>query len=475
MKIEEVTEDRDEVKVTTTGAVYIFQKTSLGEILCHQRLGQERLVSKLTLNTSLCDLTVDWKDDASCFLSALSKFGMMRVNADSLLTLSPWSLLKVTCQGDWVPEYSAVEKNNFIFIDEKGGTGVYPIQTSSVRLESPELGLNFSTEGWQAFISLQGEQRLLVSVFPPRPFDLKKSFNDRIVHHFFRTSTKPWGFYPKNREIEEYSRYGNILVLQIWQKGKLTRTGMGIQSRDEYARDAVWSNFHHEALDDIELKRVIEKAHQEEMKVLPYLSGVYYPGEPQEFVSETVSLMGKYGFDGALFDGISNHILRGYTIIRGLRKALGKKILYVHVPSPIIGDHKRYYVFCPFIDTYADYIVRAEHVANRGASPGLDSKYIRYTISGYNVSNSIGFFANYDYPPELTRTLIPQVLKAKARLSYWVQWDRYVKERQKAVGAEYFPLEETRKIMREEYFPALNALQTEKSLDSTANKKTATC
>jgi len=90
---------------------------------------------------------------------------------------------------------------------------------------------------------MQGDQRLLVSVFPPRPFDLEKSFNDRIVHHFFRTSTKPWGFYPQNHEIEGYSNYGNILVLQIWQKGKLTRTGKGIQSRDDWIKDSIPSRF----------------------------------------------------------------------------------------------------------------------------------------------------------------------------------------------------------------------------------------
>lgn len=459
MKIEDVTEDRDEVKVTTTGAVYIFKKNALGEILCYQRLGQERLVSTLTLNFSLCDLTVDWKDDESCFLSALPKFGMIRVNADSLLILSPGPPLKATFRGDWVPEYSAVEKNNFIFIDEKGGTGVYPIPTSSYQEEFPELCLNFSTEGWRANISMQGGQKLLVSVFPPRPFDLEKSFNDRIVHHYLRTSTKPWGSYPQNREIEEYSRYGNILVLHLWQKGKLTKTGKGIQSRYDCMRDAVWSNFHHEALDDKELKRVIDKAHQEEMKVLPYLTGIYFPGEPQELAREIVSLTKKYGFNGGYFDGISTHVLRGYTIMRGLRKALGEKILFVHQPSPVIGDRKKHYVYCPFIDTYADYILRGEHLASKGDINSFDWKYIRYALSGYNISNSIGYVCNYGYPTEFTRTLIPQVLKANIRLPYWVGWDRYVEERQEAGGSEYYPLEETRKIMREEYFPALNALR----------------
>jgi hypothetical protein len=455
MKLEDVSEGRDEVRVTTTGAVYVFNKTSRGEILCYQRLGEERLVSTLTLNASLRDLTIDWKDRESCFLRALKDFGMMRVNADSLLLLSPQVSLKATYKGDWTPEYSSVEKNNFIFIDEKGGTGVYPVPKSSSRPELPELGLHFSAEGWQTTISMQGEQRLLVSVFPPRPFDLEKSFNDRIVHHFFRKSNKFWKPYPRNREIEEYSEYGNILVLHWWQKGQLTRAGKGIQSRDDWIKDSYWTNFHHEAIGDKDLKRGIEKAHQEEMKVLPYLSTARFPGEPEELVRETVSLIEKYGFDGAYLDGMIN-ILQGYNIIRGLRKTLGRKILYLHNPI-LIGNPRGHYVYCPFIDTYADYILRAEHVADRGAIPSFDWKYLRYTISGYNISNSVGFVCNFDYPPEFSRRLIPQVLKANARLPYWVGWDRYVEERQKVIGAKYYPLEETRKIMREEYFPALNA------------------
>jgi hypothetical protein len=457
MKIEDVTEDRDETKVTTTGAEYIFKKTAPGEILCYQRLGQERLVSTLTLNASLSDLTVDWKDDESCFLN-VPDFRIMRVNADSLLLLSYGAPLKVTCRGNWVPEYSAVEKNNFIFVDEKGGTGVYPIPTSP-NPELPELGLSFSTEGWQTSVSMQGEQRLLVSVFPPRPFDLEKSFNDRIVHYFFRESAKQWNPYPQNLEIEEYSKYGNILILHWWQKGKLTKAGMGIQSREDYIKDVIWTNFYNEALDDGELRRVIEKAHQEEMKVLPYLSPVMFPGEPEELVRETASLIEKYGFDGAYFDGISN-ILRGYAMMRGVRKAIGRKILYVHNPI-LIGNPKGNYVYCPFIDTYADYILRAEHVAARGAVPSFDWKYLRYTISGYNISNSVGFLCNYDYPPEFTRKLIPQVLKANVRLPYWAGegWDLYVEERQRVMGSKFHPQQKTWKIMREEYFPSLNALR----------------
>jgi hypothetical protein len=244
----------------------------------------------------------------------------------------------------------------------------------------------------------------------------------------------------------------------VWQKGKLTKTGKGIQDRKDYIQDAVWCNFRHEALDEKELRRVIDKAHQEEMSVLPYLTGVVYPGEPFEFVNEAVSVTNKYGFDGIYVDGVNHHVLQAYTIMQRLRKALGEKPLYVHVPSPVIGDRKKRYVYCPFIDTYADYILRGEHIAAKGDTSSFDWRYLRYVISGYNISNATGFLCNFDYPPEFTRRLIPQLFKAYIRIPYWPGWENYVKDRQESSGAKYYPVAETNKIIREEYFPALDAL-----------------
>lgn len=456
MMIEDVSEGRDEVKVTTTGATYVFNKSSQGEVFCYQRIGSERLVATLVLHTPLQDLAVDWSNKEFCFLhQPVPDLGVgMRINSDSVLSIRSGREIKATYHGDWVPEYSAVERGNFMLMDERGGIGAYPLGLGGY--EVPKTSLKFSKDGWQISIFLRSSQRFLTSVFPPRPFEWTKSFKDRIVHHFFsHPPTKPWNPYPRNDEIEEYSKHGNILVLHWWQHGLRTRKGRGLQSRDDFIQNSAWTSFRLKTIDDKEMRRTVDKAHELGLRVIAYMTPFYFPGEPDEFLREMDSVLKQYWLDGAYFDGVSVDVLQGYCLMRAVRRLLGDKILYAHVPSPIIGEcyGDGYYVYCPFIDTYADYILRAEHIF------AFDWKHLRYTISGYNISNSIGFVCNYDYEPKFTRQLMKHVLKANARLPYWVGFDAYVKERQKVIGRKYYPLEESRKIMREEYFPALDAMQ----------------
>ena len=68
MKVEKLNEDKSQVKVITTGAIYIIKKSNPAEILCYQRLGKERLVATLILQCSLQGLKIDYKDEESCIL-----------------------------------------------------------------------------------------------------------------------------------------------------------------------------------------------------------------------------------------------------------------------------------------------------------------------------------------------------------------------------------------------------------------------
>lgn len=453
MKLEDVSESRDEVKVTTTGAIFVLSKSSQGEVYCYQRIGAERLATTLTLHASLRDMTIDWVDDESCILQRpIPDMGIgIRINADSTLFIrSEGVVTKVRFDGEWVPKYAALDRGNFLFMDEQGGVGAYPLKHGSQGTSRTKV--RRSANGWSVHLSLKG-QRLVTSVFPPRPFDWKKSLDDRIVHHFFsHPPTKPWTAYPRDDEIEEYSKRGNILVLHWWQKGLRTRIAKGVQTREELRQDSPWTTFNPLPLDDSDMKRTVNRAHELRMKVIAYLSSLYFPGEPDEFANEAGSVIETHQLDGIYIDGVPNDVLQAYRVMRAVRKLLGNKILYVHVPSPIMGRYDRDYVYCPFIETYADFILKAEHIFR------FDYRHLRYTISGHNISNPIGFVCNYDYEPKFTRKLIALVPKANIRLPYWVGFDEYVQERQKAIGRKYYPLEESRGIMRREYFPLLEAL-----------------
>jgi len=462
MKLEDVSEGRDEVKVTTTGAIYVITKSSQGAIQCYQRIGKERLVATITLNTSTEKLALSWTDGESCFAyEPFPDVGLqIRVNSDSAISVyTERGIKKIDYNGAWVPEYKAVERGNFLFLDRDGGFGVYPLRLRGRAI--PRANAKFSRKGWHVSLSLMGEDRFMASVCPPRPFDWEKSFGDRIVHHFIsHPPSKPWTAYPRNDEVEEYSKYGNILVLHWWAHGLLTKRGKGVQSRDDCIHNACWSSFRHEPMNEAELVRTVRRAHDLGMRVIPYMTSYYFPGEPHEFLKEVDSVVDRYHMDGVYIDGVSNDVLQAYTVMRGLRNLLGDKILYVHVPSPIIGRYDADYVYCPFIETYADYTLKAEHVFK------FDWKHLRYTISGRNISNSIGFVCNYDYEPRFTRWLVRNAFKSNTRLPYWVGFDAYVEERQKVFGRKHYPEEESHKIMREEYFPKLDTFQKSQATET---------
>jgi len=74
---------------------------------------------------------------------------------------------------------------------------------------------------------------------------------------------------------------------------------------------------------------------------------------------------------------------------RAARDRLGEdRILYIHCTSDPLGSGR---IYCPFIDTWADYILRGE-----AGRQGLELEpFLRWTISARNISNSIGYWCYY--------------------------------------------------------------------------------
>jgi len=443
MKVDKVSEGRDDISVATTGALYVIKKScSEGEILCYQNLNEKRLVATLHINVPLDRLMVEWKYGENCIIHQEGYLGpdvTIRMNCDSILSVTSGRALQATYTGEIPYEYAVVEHGNFIVADQEGGVGAYPLGMTG--MAPPPTSVSFSGKTWRFSLSLASNQRFLTSVFPPRPFDWKKSFKERIVHHY--SYGKP---YPSDEELEEWSNYGNIMVLHenVWH-GKYTRTGKVLKSmRDAYG-DASWNSRRYVPRDEVELRRIVESAHQNGMKLLLYMSPYYFIGELEEYMKEISSAIKKYQFDGLYWDGISVDVWKGYQAIRSFREIMGDKTLYVHHPTTV-GSLERNPIPCPFIDTYADYTLKAEHIKDVG------QKYLRYYVSGYNMGNSVGYLCNYDYP--LTQELVDQVLEANIRLPYWVYDLTELKEKE-----DWRVREELQKSMRELYFPKLDAVE----------------
>ena len=129
------------------------------------------------------------------------------------------------------------------------------------------------------------------------------------------------------------------------------------------------------------------------MKLVVYFSPYYYKQVQRiagdDFVAEMKRAIQEYRVDGLYFDGISMDFRQSYRIIREARRLLGDKgVLYVHCSIDPLGIE----IYCPFIDTYADYILRGES----GRGQQRRNSY-RWTVSGYNISNTVGYWCYYGF------------------------------------------------------------------------------
>ena len=439
MEVESVRSDKDKITVVTTGARYVIDKSGeKGKISCYQLLNEERLVATLDFEYQFSSLSVKKKDEDTCILLAVihnGGYGYLRlqVNSDSLLDISSIGEVNLTFSGKILPQYAVEKDGNILLIDESGGIGVYPYQGFK------NVGLTiFGSKKWKADYTLGMSYRFLVSVFPPRRFNYTRFIEDGIAHHGIPDAPEivkgriplPSPF-PSDEEIEEAGRYTNILVLheRIWQ-GNYAKERKPLKTYEDIFRDASPCCFDYVSRDEEELARVIKKAHSLDIKVIPYMSPYHSTAKGKDFLDRVEDTLKRYDFDGVYFDGISFDILYSYRTIRDARALLKNKILYVHCSIDPIGRN----IYCPFIDTHADYILRAESITNFG------DKYLRYVISGYNISNSIGHICYSTYPLDFIRELIPKALAANVRFY---------------LGS---PETEREKLLKEEYFPKLKKL-----------------
>lgn len=433
MKVETVNEENNRITVITTGARYVIDKSGkTGKISCYQQLNKERLIATLDFNHSFSTLSIERKDNSTCVLhqgTGDCNYLRLQINSDSVFDIYCCSELNLTFSGNFLPEYSSEKNGHILLIDEIGGIGVYPYRG----LRNVELS-DFTTKKWRITHLLDRYCRFFISIFPPRGFNHTQSFEERIVHH---GSIGPWTPppHPSDEMIEEAAKYANILVLHemIWQ-GKLTREGKPINNLEDLILDACFCCFDYIPVNEKELVRVVKKAHSLEMKVIPYMSPNYSMAKGKDFLERVENALKKYEMDGVYFDGISTDMLYSYEMIRNIRRLLKDKILYYHSTShPLMSRN----IYCPFIDTYADYILRAE------GSTHLTDKYLRYVISGHNISNSIGYICYYDLPLDFIRKIIDKILAVNARFY---------------LGS---PETERERLLKKEYFPKLERKMSE--------------
>ena len=377
MRMESATEQRGVITVITTGAK--FQIDRHGAIRCWQRIPRERLVLEVSFAPAPGPFRIEKKDGFSCTVSCPA--GALTFQGDSLVILKLKENVKTRFRGSFPPAYHFEKGGKWILMDEEGGFGVYPVA------EKTTLAPAFSKLPWDIAYEFTGGDEAWWSVFPPRPYNWNRAF-EAIEHD---GANEGAGAYPSNDQIAAAAKYCKVLTLHagIWKdvpedvKAKMTP----IVHTQKYAgHPQPWLSSKHVPFDMKEFIRVRDEAHKRGLKVVVYMSP-YYSTAPDIF-AEMQRVLNEYQVDGLYFDGISRDFRKSYAVIRRAREILGDRILYVHCSSDPLMDGR---IYCPFIDTYADYILRGE--------PGvwglkLDD-FLRWTISGYNISNAVGYWCYY--------------------------------------------------------------------------------
>jgi hypothetical protein len=388
MQIDSATQKDGVITVTTTGAK--FQIDGQGAIRCWQRIPREREVLNVSLGKPVGPFRIERKERFSCTVSCQA--GGLTFHGDSLVIFKLNGDIKTVFRGLFAPAYRFEKQGKWILMDEEGGFGIYPVAVK--RASAPE---TFAPP-WNIAYDFSGGDEVWLSVFPPRAFNWKRA-HEAIEHDGLPDGTaattarlETGGGYPSNAQIQDAARHCKVLTLHsyTWQdapedvKARLTP----ILHTEKYAgHPQPWLTPNFIPLKMNELIRVREEAHRDGMKVVVYLSP-FYSAAPDIF-AEMQRVLDEYQVDGLYFDGISFDFRESYATIRRAREILGDdRILYVHCSNDPLSDGR---IYCPFIDTYADYILRGE----AGVSGLKLDDFLRWTISSYNIGNAVGYWCYY--------------------------------------------------------------------------------
>lgn len=356
MKIAAITRSGDEARVVTTGAEFVLERT--GRIRCVQRIPERREVAQIELPLETPPLRLERQNDFACIFSAGDV--SLTFQGDSLAIIRAEKDIKLGVKGLFRPAYQAEKQGKWLFIDGKGGFGIYP--TGEKKTTSPEV----KQSAWAVSYALRKGEEIWISVFPPRPYNWKRAYEDLMAHE---GNEEPFT-YPSTALIQSTARYCKVMVVHSWFWPGGDR--------------APWKIPAFVPKDQKEFNRVRDDLHRAGMKMVPYFSPYYYSGK--DFFAEVRRALEKYKVDGLYFDGVTMDFRTSYEIVRKTRQMLGDdRILFRHCTSDPLASAR---VYCPFIDTYCDYIYRGE-----SGRAGLElDDFLRWTLSGYNISNAVGYW-----------------------------------------------------------------------------------
>lgn len=411
MKVENATVSNDTLHVVTTGAEFSLDKNGQGVFL--QRIGHRRPVVRIRIRgiTSAPKLTHEGQGFA--FATFNSPKLDLRANGDSLFMFHAHEPVKIDIERLIHKGFSAEYKSNALIFDEWGGYGLFCSDPNFSKSVSKQ-------ESTVIRYVLPANEVIWFGVCPPKPYNWNRSLEDNVVWHW---SSKLG--YPADKDLISWAKHGNIILLQ-----------------SEVMLWTDWNLAFEPRLGEAEFARVRETIHEQGMKFIVYTSPYYFlRGTPQQhkamnsfaffkitgfppgwpkgdnidlFIEEIRKVMTKYKPDGLYFDGqYFENVPALYALARRSRNVVGEKGILEWHSTFALGNGL---CFLPQADAYVDFILRGE---GRGNSYTNDD-YLRYFVSGYNTSNSIGVIANNGSKP--TSELLKRLLSMNIRMHTIVGW-----------------------------------------------------
>ncbi len=379
MGIETATEDDGAFSIATPGAVVTLDRD--GMLRIRQRIGVDRELLSLHLDAHYAP----WRlGKQTPFRATLVGSGLhITVQGDSVIVFEAQQNVKLAFEGRFTPAYHQEVRGNRLMLDSVGGCGFFGIPPRPTKFED-------AADGWTLQCHLARWDQLWVSVCPPRAEDerrLYQSISHDILYYLFKDDDMAER-YPSRETLEKLAKHCQILALheEVWQDAP---DWVVDPPGADYKHPKPWETDRHIPFDAKEFTRMREDAHALGLKVVTYCSP-HYSNAPDIF-AEMERVLDEYQLDGLYFDGWCSRrddFRLGYDLMRRARAILGDRILYLHSSTDPFGTVQ---VYLPFVFAYADFCLRGE--AGR-AGKELDD-FLRYTVSGHPISNSVGMWCYY--------------------------------------------------------------------------------
>ena len=365
MAVEDAKEAGGTISVRTTGADYTLSPAAR-TLTCRQRLEKAREVATVTFAAPLGALRIARKDADVCVVTGADvAFGFQ---GDSLVTIATNKPMACTVTGQLGTKHFRSTDQHFLALDDHGGLCV--VAHARPRLHSEGSAMtqcpdDTSKPGWSAAYRIAAREMLALAVCPARPFDWERSFTKRIVNT---------ARCPDPQALAEYARHANVLFMFA-----------GVY-KEHYAG---YTHAPYAVKDPARLRATIAQAHKLGMQVIIYRHSTSYVWADipmDKAIADMRAFRKEYGFDGWYFDGLyyAGEWMETYLFIRQMRHSVGPQgILYTH--CTLNPPSRMCQLYCPFIDSYSDFLLRGEGQTIHGPK----DPYLRYVIGTQRISNAI--------------------------------------------------------------------------------------